>query len=218
MKPAPSQQPLHPSAPALRPGRCRPGRAIALVALLGALGWASAHATLVFGHLGFSPDPPVPGQPFELSLRLEDPSLAPVEDAVVFVELRPMTSAELPMPASSTEAPELPPALVATGLSEVAPALYRAELVLPEAGAYHLLVRDQTYRWEEANASVVLQVGADAVGSLPFILPPTAVAPRSVVTWMLWLIGLPLLAGLVVTVMVLSSGKRKNGQAEAEAA
>lgn len=198
--------------------RSRPRSPAALavaVAFLAAWGWAAAHATLVFGHLEFSPDPPLPGQAFELSLRLEDPSLAPVEDALVIVELRPMTTAELPLPASSTEAPDLPPPLLGAELVEVAPALYRATLELPEAGPYHLLVRDQTYRWEEANASLVLEVGAEAVGSLPFVLPPTAVAPRSLVTWMLWLVGLPLLAGLVVTVMVLTSGKKKEAEGEA---
>lgn len=186
--------------------------AVALCLAL-ALGWAGAHATLVFGHLDFDPDPPLPSQTFEISLRLEDPSLAPVEDAIVSIELRPMATADLPLPASSTEAPDLPPALRSAELTEVAPAVYRATLELPEAGSYHLLVRDQTYRWEEANASLVLEIGAEAVGSLPFVLPPTAVAPRSLVTWMLWLIGLPLLAGLVVTTMVLSSGRKKDKEA-----
>lgn len=179
------------------------------VVVAGGLGWTAAHATLVFGHIEFSPDPPQPGQSFELSLRLEDPSLAPVEDAIVRVELRPIETEEAPLPAASTEALDLPPPLREAELVEVAPALYRITLELPSAGPYHLLVRDNTYRWEEANASVVLPVGGEAVGSLPFILPPTAVAPSSLVTWMLWLVGLPLLAGLVVTVMVLTSGKKK---------
>jgi hypothetical protein len=179
--------------------------ASALLASLVA-GAALAHATLVFGVVTVAPDPPVPGAPFELTLRLEDPGLTPVEDAVVTVELRSMP--ETGVPAPSTEALDLPPAITSARLEEGEPAVYLASLTLAAPGSYHLLVRDQTYPWEEANASVVLLLGDAAVGRLPFILPPTQVAPRSLWTWLLWLIGLPLVAGAVVTVLVLTSAKK----------
>jgi hypothetical protein len=180
--------------------------AAALVALALGAGVAWAHATLVFGVVSVAPDPPGPGVPFELTLTLEDPSLAPVEDAVVFVEFRPFDAA--PLPGASTDDPGLPPPLLATRLVEGAPAVYRAEILLPAEGRYQVLIRDQTFAWEEANASVVVTLGADAVGRVPFILPPTQVAPRSLWTWLLWLVGLPLVAGAVVTVLVLTSSKR----------
>ncbi len=183
------------SAPAL-------AAAFALALLVGT---AHAHATLVFGTVRIEPDPPPPGTAFSLTLTLEDPALAPVEDAVVFVEARPMPSADAALPSPSTEAPALPPPLRAERLIEVAPAVYRAEFELPAGDAYHLLVRDQTYQWEEANASVVLPLLGSPVGELPFILPPTQVAPRSLWTWIVWLVGLPLLAGIVVTLLVLRS-------------
>jgi len=179
--------------------------AVALVALALSVGVAWAHATLVFGVVTVAPDPPAAGHPFELTLSLEDPSLAPVEDAVVYVEFRPFDAA--PLPGASTEAPELPPPLLATRLVEGAPAVYRAEVMLPAGGTYQVLIRDQTFAWEEANASVVVALGGDAVGRVPFILPPTQVAPRSLWTWLLWLVGLPLVAGAVVTVLVLTSSK-----------
>jgi hypothetical protein len=180
---------------------------LAVATLLGlAAGTALAHATLVFGVATVSPDPPVRGEPFELTLRLEDPALTPIEDAIVHVELRAMPADGLPAP--STEALDLPPALASARLVETEPAVYRAQLTLTEAGRYHLLVRDQTYPWEEAHASVVLPVNAEVVGRLPFILPPTQVAPRSLWTWLLWLVGLPLVAGAVVTVLVLTSAKK----------
>ena len=159
----------------------------------------------MFGVVRAEPDPPVAGEAFRLAIVLEDPSLAPVEDAIVFVELRPMPAGDVPPP--STEAPDLPPPLRDVRLVEVEPATYRGEFELPAAGRYHLLVRDQTFPWEEANASVVLTVGGEPVGDLPFILPPTQVAPRSLWTWVLWLVGLPLAAGLVVTILVLRSGR-----------
>ena len=175
---------------------------IALALLVGS---AQAHATLVFGTVRIDPDPPPPGTPFSLTLTLEDPALAPVEDAVVFVEARPMPSADAPLPSPSTEAPALPAPLRAERLIEVAPAVYRAEFDLPAGDAYHLLIRDQTFQWEEANASVVLPLLGSPIGELPFILPPTQVAPRSLWTWIVWLVGLPLLAGIVVTLLVLRS-------------
>ena len=183
--------------------RARPlAAAFALALLAGAV---HAHATLVFGTVSIDPDPPPPGATFALTLTLEDPALAPVEDAVVFVEVRPMPSADAPLPSPSTEAPALPPPLRAERLIEVAPAVYRAEFALPDDDSYHLLVRDQTFQWEEANASVVLPLLGRPVGELPFILPPTQVAPRSLWTWIVWLVGLPLLAGVVVTLLVLRS-------------
>jgi hypothetical protein len=168
-------------------------------------GTVHAHATLVFGTVSIDPDPPPPGASFALTLTLEDPALAPVEDAVVFVEVRPMPSGDAALPSPSTEAPALPPPLRAERLVEVAPAMYRAEFTLPDGDSYHLLVRDQTFQWEEANASVVLPLLGRPVGELPFILPPTQVAPRSLWTWIVWLVGLPLLAGVVVTLLVLRS-------------
>jgi hypothetical protein len=181
-------------------------RALALALAFALLaGAVHAHATLVFGVVRVAPDPPAPGEAFTLTLTLEDPSLTPVEDAIVFVELRPMPAADAPLPTASTEAPDLPPPLRSERLIEVAPAVYQTEISLPNGDSYHLLVRDQTFQWEEANASVVLPLLGRPVGDLPFILPPTQVAPQSLWTWIVWLVGLPLLAGVVVTLLVLRS-------------
>lgn len=189
-----------------RAARVAPAVTLALLA-----GAAMAHATLVFGSMRVEPDPPPPGTAFTLTLTLEDPSLAPVEDAVVFVEVRPMPWAGAAPPSPATEPVELPPPLRAERLVETEPAVYRAEFVLPANDTYHLLVRDQTFQWEEANASVVLPLLGAPVGELPFILPPTQVAPRSLWTWILWLVGLPLLAGVVVTLLVLRSRPAAGG-------
>jgi hypothetical protein len=168
---------------------------------------ASAHATLVLGEVRVSPDPPLPGEPFRLSVTLVDPAMAPVEDAVVVVELREHRAETAAAPAASTEAPDLSEPKLERPLVETSPARYEGDLVVSRAATYHLLIRDQTFEWEEANASVLLPVGGAAVGTLPFILPPTAIGPRSLWTWLLWLVGLPVVAGLVVTVLVLTSGR-----------
>jgi hypothetical protein len=181
-----------------------------LILLLLGSGWAFAHATFVFGDVRVEPNPPQPEEPFTLRITLEDPSLTPVEEAILFVEVRPLSAADAPLGAPSTEAPTLPPPLHNVRLLEVAPAVYEGEFTLPSATSYQLLMRDQTFPWEEANASVMLLVGGEVpLAPLPFILPPTQVAPRSLWTWIAWLVGIPLAAGLVVTILVLRSGGGK---------
>jgi hypothetical protein len=190
-----------------RDRRSGPIAGLVALALLALAGGACAHATLVLGELRVSPDPPVAGEPLRISLTLAEPSMAPVEDAVVLVELREHRPETAAVPAASTEAPTLAPAEVERDLVEVAPARYEAEVVLDRAATYHLLIRDRTFEWEEANASVLIEVGGDPLGTLPFILPPTAIGPRSVWTWLAWLIGLPVVAGIVVTLLVLGSSR-----------
>jgi len=178
----------------------RPLLALAVAVLLG---HATAHATLVFGEVVFAPDPIVPGAPFAVSITLEDPTLTPVEDAIVSLEFRPLDAHAAPLPADA----ELPPPLRDVRLIETAPAVYTAEVDLPAPGSYLVRVRDQTFQWEEATASMVVVVDARPLGVLPFVLPPTQVGPRGLTTWLLWLIGVPLVAGAVVTVLVLTSNR-----------
>ncbi|NBC96703.1 MAG: hypothetical protein GVY27_10150, partial [Deinococcus-Thermus bacterium] len=164
----------------------------ALLAIL-ASGAALAHATLVFGTVTTEPSPPPAGEPFTLRLEMRDPVDAPVEDAVVFVEARPEAGGDT---------------VASDRFAEVDSGVYRTELVLSEPGPWTLLFRDQTFRQEEAQATVTLRVGADvAAEPVSFIFPPTATGPTSLTTWLAWLIGLPLVAGAVVTVIVLRGGR-----------
>lgn len=179
--------------------------AILSALLLGAA--AFAHATLVLGTLRSDPAVPRPGEPFSLTLELLDPTQAPVEDASVLAEFRQQNTPEGSGP-------------VSTHFEESGTAgVYRAQVTLLERGVYALLLRDQTYRQEEAQAELTLNVGR-RTGSegLSFIFPPTATGPQSLTTWLGWLIGLPLVAAVVVTVLVLTrgqSGNAEEGQPEA---
>lgn len=184
----------------------RRGIATTLLAVASA---AAAHATLVLGTLEFTPDPPVPGAPLEVRLRLEDPGLVGVEDAHVRIELRPAGAAVPTSGNADPAAEDVAPALVASDpFDETTPGGYVATVTAPAPGAYTVTVRDTTYRQEEAIANVQVEVGTAAVGSVPFVLPPTATAPRSALTWVLWLVGVPVAAGILVTVLVLRSGPK----------
>ncbi|MDZ7707293.1 MAG: FixH family protein [Trueperaceae bacterium] len=153
---------------------------------------ALAHATLVFGTVSTEPAPVRADEPAAVVLEMRDPVDAPVEDAVVFVEARP---------------PAGEPVLESDRFTEIEPGVYRTELVLPAQGEWTLRFRDQTFRQEEAQATITLNVGASGdTEPRSFIFPPTATGPQSLTTWLAWLIGLPLVAAAVVTVMVLRGG------------
>ncbi len=87
------------------------------------------------------------------------------------------------------------------------PGVYETTLTLPRAGDYTLLLRDQTYRQEEAQAALGFPVGCPPAEPLTFVFPPTA-AGAGVWTWIGFLVGLPLLAGGAVTALVLLRGSK----------
>jgi hypothetical protein len=154
---------------------------------------AAAHATIVFGTVTSEPTPPTPDRVTSLRLEMVDPVDAPVEDAVVFVEATPPSGGE---------------PLVSDRFAEPEPGVYRTELALDQPGAWTLLFRDQTFRQEEARATLQVMVGTDGTDeALSFIFPPTATGPQGIGTWLLWLIGLPVAAGAIVTIMVLRGGQ-----------
>lgn len=177
------------SAPVVR----RLTRVVATLLVWSGLAVALAHATIVFGTVSSEPAPVRAGQPAALLLEMRDPVDAPVEDAVVFVEAGP---------------PSGEPVLESDRFAEIRPGVYRTEVVLPEQGEWTLRFRDQTFRQEEAQATITLSVGPNGdTEPRSFIFPPTATGPTGLTTWLAWLIGLPLVAGLVVTVMVLRGGQ-----------
>ena len=166
-------------------------------------GVAAAHATIVFGTLTTDPTPPRPDVPTAIELVMVDPVDAPVEDAIVIVE---------------ATGPDGITQIVTDPATETSPGAYRAMLVFPEAGTWTLLLRDQTFRQEEARATVEWQVGQDGDSDpVAFLFPPTATGPQSLTTWLVWLIGLPVVVGAIVTVMVLRSSGPAEVGAEAGA-
>lgn len=155
-----------------------------------------AHATLVLGTLETTPSPAQAGRPLTLTMTLLDLTQVPVEDAWVLAEFRH----------PSDEAP------LSTRFEETQEAgVYEATVQLPQAADYTLLLRDQTFRQEEAQATLTFPVGRVPAEPLEFVFPPTATGV-SAWTWIGFLIGLPVLAGGAVTTLVLLKGK---GEAEA---
>lgn len=185
--------------------------ACGICVLLASSSLASAHATLVIGTLSFTPDPPVDGN-LSATIRLEDPGLVEVEDAVVFLEFRALAdAADAP---SVNSQPDSEALLITDRLPETSPGLYQIDLPVLEPGTYLVSVRDRTYRQEEAVANLVLTFSDQPLGAQPFVLPPTQTGPASLGTWLVWLIGVPLAAGVLVTILVLRGGGRSDEEDE----
>ena len=171
---------------------------LALALLVGGLiSVALAHATLVLGTVSSTPATPQPGEDFTLNLTLEDPIGVATEDAVVYAEFRPPG-----VPLESEPVRDV-------RLEEISAGTYSATLSLPSAGEWNLFLRDQTFRQEEATASLVFGVGVSGETSQSFVFPPTATGPANIWTWLGWLIGLPVIAAVVVTVLVLTGDKKE---------
>ena len=156
-----------------------------------------AHATIVLGTLTTEPSSPVVGQSFTLSLAMTDPTGFPIEDAVVLVEF---------------ERPGVD--MVSAEFTETSPeGTYETRVTLSEPGDYTLVLRDQTFRQEEARVSTTVNLGRGPLfltGENSVIFPPTATASTtSLWSWLVWVIALPVVAGIVVTVLVLRSPPRE---------
>lgn len=173
--------------------------ALRLILALGLLlfgGGVFAHATLVLGTLQSEPGVPRAGEPFTLTLELTDPTQVPVEDAWILAEFRTQGASEDAEPISAR-------------FEETETAgVYQTQVTLPERATYSLSLRDQTFRQEEARATLTFDM-RDATNpeELDFVFPPTATGQQSLSTWLLWLLGLPLVAALVVTVLVLTDNR-----------
>lgn len=166
-------------------------------------GTAVAHASLVFGSVTTDPSPPPAGEPVTIRLELTDPADAAVEDAIVHLEAEPRSD----VPGEGATPFPDDPRVVSDRFEEVAPGVYETRIVLPEEGAWTLRFRDRTFRQEEARATITMRVGEGAADEpLSFVFPPTATGPRNLSTWLVWLVGLPVVAGAVVTVLVLRGG------------
>lgn len=205
-------------------------RSILLTLLLVTASSALAHATLVFGELSTPHDPPDAASGFTLELHMMDPVRTPIEDAIVSAEFRLLSDEELAAleaeePAGEDAGPtegvhaeelELPEGdWHVYRMEETGPGgNYAAQVTLPESGVYQLIMRDTTYPQEDAVAELIVALdGATELGEALFIFPPTDIGTASLSTWLIWLVAVPIVAAIVVTITVMSSkpGKEATG-------
>jgi hypothetical protein len=161
----------------------------------------AAHAFFVTGVVKTVPLPATAEEAFTLQIGMQDPIGTPVEDAKVIAEFSKngkLVSVELPE--SDT------------------PGLYENTVTLPEDGTYQLLLRDQTFRQEEARATLEFTLDPDMPSSISFIFPPTATGSSNLSTWLIYVIGIPVVAGIIVTILVLRATKPVTEESSEESA
>ena len=156
--------------------------------------FASAHATLVLGNVTIDPNPPVLNEKVRLTVIMTDPILVPIEDAILKAELTSSVS-------NDTIAIEL--------FENEVPGIYLGALTFTSPGVYSLLLRDQTFRQEEASATLELTIGTgEPIEPITFVFPPTATSSRTISTWLIWLVGIPTIVALIVTAVVVFTNRR----------
>lgn len=171
-----------------------------MVMSFSALSIVSAHATIVLGTLSTEPTTPQANQSFLINLDMVDPSQIPIEDAIVLADFtKDGETIQINFEEQEEQA-----------------GTYQASVTLPSAGEYDLTMRDQTFRQEEAVAklSFVLTDGTTEVENLEitnFIFPPTKTS-NNLGTWLIWLIAVPIVAGIIVTVLVLMNPTDKENE------
>lgn len=152
-----------------------------------------AHATIVFGDLSAEPAIPEAGEPFTLVMTMYDPTDVPVEDAYVLAEFSQGDT------------------VIESRFEEASPGVYETDITLPDEGEYILTLRDQTFRQEEATAQLDLQLASAELfpeGTGNFLFPPTVTSSNSLTTWLIWLIALPVVVGVIVTILVLRNPRK----------
>lgn len=164
-------------------------------------GSVSAHASLVFGSMHTDPLSAAP-EGFTLFLQMMDPMRTPIEDAVVAAEFR-----YFPEDVAEEEAGEWH----VFPFTETGPGgNYETAVTLPGPGRYQLFMRDTTYPQEDATAELFTVIdGVVDHDELLFIFPPTDIGAASVSTWLIWVVVIPVGAGIIVTISVLRPGSKK---------
>jgi hypothetical protein len=150
----------------------------------------SAHGTIVYGTFTVTPQPPETGQPLVIHITMRDPSDVPIEDARVKVEATHQGDNA---------------AAIHANFKEVSPGTYETTLTLPKDGIWQILLRDQTFEYEETTALVSLELGkiSDATN---FEFPKTTVT-QGFNIWLIAAIVAPILFAALLTVRVLTSKK-----------
>lgn len=176
-----------------------------LAALL-LLGTVFGHQELLFARLTTQPPQPQPGEPFELLVTLSDSSDRQVGGAQLVALLADADAAEPDRTGSGQAA--LAPGV--TLRNEPGTGRYRGSARARPAGDYRLELVELTNDQPEASASTTLTIGGGSPVDVELVLPPSN--ENGLGAWLLWLLGLPLLAGLLVAVLVFTGRRRTDSE------
>lgn len=157
-------------------------------------GMAQAHEELLFAQISSSPPAPVANEPFELQVRLTESSGRPVTDVNLVASLRESVEESADETAAQGE--------ISGGirLRAAAAGNYTGRMDAVAEGVYQLSLVEVVGGRTEASGSVLVEIGSDNPLEGELLLPPSGGSGFG--SWLVWLVGLPLLAGLLVTLLV----------------
>ncbi|MEX2534207.1 MAG: hypothetical protein WD273_01290 [Trueperaceae bacterium] len=181
----------------------RPGLLLALFLLLSS---CAAYPEVLFARLSSTPTVPQPGEPFALEVMLTDSDgeevvgltlVARVVEAYAEVAVDPGAN-DAGSDAQESEYPE------ARLLGSARQGVYQGELGPLPAGSYRISLVEPAADREAATASGVLTLDGSTPVELALVLPASGGGLGS---WVVWLVGLPLLAAVLVTLLLLTARK-----------
>lgn len=164
------------------------------------LGIAWAHQSLLFAHVTTRPAIPVAGEAFALSVRVTDSSHRQVSGVNLLARLD-VDGADSDRSVDAREPVLEAPLRATSGSGE-----YRGRFEAMPSGVYRLTLIEVDDGRSKASATGNLSVGGSSAVDLQLLLPPSGQGRLG--TWLVWLVGLPVLAGLLVTVLVLTGRDR----------
>jgi hypothetical protein len=174
----------------------------AVIAALLLIGSAAAHQELLFARITTDPPVPAPGEPFDLQVLLSDSSGRQLAGASLAARIGEAGSGGS---GRSTEGGAAPAGAVPLR-AEPGRDVYRATVEPLPAGDHDLTLMELAGGGVESAARGRISVGAAQV-DLELVLP--ASNSRGLGSWLLWLVGLPLLAGVLIVLLLLTGGERE---------
>lgn len=180
-------------------------------------GQALGHPQILFANVSTEPAAPQAAEPFTIRVELHDSSGRAVTDLELALMIHQpgseITVAEGDSAAEIDDGLEGDDGLDGNGdvVAEVPlgsageSGVYRAEVPALPAGDYPFRLAEVVNGNIESNAVGELPVGGEESVMLELLMPPVSAGFGA---WLVWLVGLPLLAGLLVTILVLTNRRK----------
>lgn len=156
---------------------------------------------LLFAELSSDPEAPSPNEAFELRILLTDSDEQGVEDLELLVRI---------VPAGGGVAEEGENETTRVPLHGAGDGVYRARVPALTEGSYRLILAEVVDREVRTEASTNVRIDGDSPIDTQVVLPASE---GELGNWLAWLLGLPLLAGLLV-ILLLLTGRRRTREAK----
>jgi hypothetical protein len=175
----------------------------ALLAFLLLTASATAHQQLLFARVASVPEVPRPGEPFEVRVIVNDASRRAVSDMNLRLFFSPLGQDVQGANQAPDQEIDRPVTVALTGSGA---GTYRGTVEGLDAGSYRMTLAEFVDGNRESSAVTEISVDGGTPLEAELLLPPGGGGGLG--TWLVWLVGLPVLAGVLVTLLVLTGRQR----------